>query len=167
MKKIPKSVTRSYLGLYLVSLFATVLTSMMMIKVSNGLLVTFFILSAISFALLITSNVLLYKKPKLHPYFMLSSFSLITLITLIGFVIQIVITVEGTKYGQSSVYGWIIYPLALIILAFALFFSFKYAIKQIKDEHYDSYRKKNVVVIKSQKEIDEENNQKETLEAEK
>lgn len=164
MKKIPKSVTRSYVGLYFVSIFATVLASMMMIKVSNALLVTFFILSAIGFGLLITSNVLLYKNQKLHPYFMLSSFSLITLITLVGFIVQIVITTQGTKYGDSSVYGWIIYPIALIILAFALFFSFKYAISQIIDQHYDSYRKKNVVVVKSQKEIDEENNQKETTE---
>ena len=164
MKKIPKSVTRSYVGLYFVSIFATVLASMMMIKVSNALLVTFFILSAIGFGLLITSNVLLYKNQKLHPYFMLSSFSLITLITLVGFIVQIVITTQGTKYGDSSVYGWIIYPIALIILAFALFFSFKYAISQIIDQHFDSYRKKNVVVVKSQKEIDEENNQKETAE---
>lgn len=164
MKKIPKSVTRSYVGLYFVSIFATVLASMMMIKVSNALLVTFFILSAIGFGLLITSNVLLYKNQKLHPYFMLSSFSLITLITLVGFIVQIVITTQGTKYGDSSVYGWIIYPIALIILAFALFFSFKYAISQIIDQHYDSYRKMNVVVVKSQKEIDEENNQKETTE---
>lgn len=150
--KVKKSVTRSYLGGYLVLIFSGVLASMMSIKYSIYVLIALFALSGITLALLITSNVLLYKKRKLHPVFAMTTFSIITAITIAGTVFQTLNTINGTKYGESSVYGWIIFPIGLIILAFADYFIFKDAISQRSEDKQNDKNSKNLIHVDTSKE---------------
>ena len=151
--KIKKSITRSYLGCYLTLVFADVLSAMMAIKIATSFLVILFVLDFIALALLITSNVFLYKNKKLHPYFLLISVSLIDILLIIGTILQVIVTIEGTKYGEASVYGWIIYPIGLIIMGFASYFLIRFALKQIRENNNEKYMRKHSVVVDNSKKL--------------
>ena len=147
--KIKKSVSQSYIGMYLVVLFADVLTSMLAIKFSNTLLIVLFSITAVNFALLLTSNILMHKAPKVHPYFLISSFLSISAVAIVGLVFQILITIEGTKVGTASPYGWYIFPIAVAIIIPAMIFGYKFAFMKIADDNSEKRNIKKLVSVDS------------------
>ena len=119
MKKKNLSMARSYLAFYILIIFMGAIPPLLTFKFSLGFTIALIVIECLCLAGVICSHVF-YNKEKYLPFYLCAgiSFIIYDLITLYGFVLEIIYT----SNGEPAPYAWTVSSLSIIIMGLVSFF---------------------------------------------
>ena len=135
MRKRTISMARAYLAFYILFVFSGAIAPVLAFKYSGALSIILIVLDFIALGGLIASNVFYNKENnKLLYIFAISSLSLFDAIIVLGFILELVFTIQG----QSATYAWVMSVLSIIAFAIISFFIALglYRVKHPKEKIY-------------------------------
>lgn len=148
-----KALSRCYLGIYLVWIFASWIAPFLFGRDVPALTIIFIVINCLNLAGIIVSHVF-KNKNKFKPFLISSAISIgvLTVVTLVGFIMEIAFTVQG----QPATYAWVISSIGVAIMALVVPFTIR-AYYQIAHPVDYSLKVEDMLVVKEQQEKEKEN----------
>ncbi len=113
MKK-NKNLHRAWFWSYVVLIFGGTVAALLAIKFSMALAIIFIVLACLNLGGIIAAQVLYSKERKLFPIFGSAAQGMLTLLILIGLIMEIVLSAQG----KPAVYAWVVVGIAIPIMVF-------------------------------------------------
>jgi len=129
MKK-NKGLYRAWFWSYVTLLFGAAVSALLGSRFSGALAIILTVLAFIDLGFIIAAQVLYIKKRSLFPVFGLVAQGLNTLLILLGFIFESVLTAQGFP----AVYAWFVSPICLFLTIFIDWTTIKYVLKIIRGE---------------------------------
>ena len=104
-----KALKRTYIFAYIMAIFGTVIPGYLAVKVNIGLSIFFLVLALIDLAGLIVAHVFYSKNKKIYFYTSLAAIGLFIILGLIGFLMEMIYSIQGSANG----YAWVMVILDL------------------------------------------------------
>lgn len=122
-----KNLGRAFLLSYLVAIFAGMVFGLLLVKANLALAIVLMIVALLDLGGIIAARVLFKNYFQLFIYFSLASFGLLNVLTLAGFVTEMIFTIMG----QPAPYAWFVSSLGLALLV-VIDLSYYFGVKKIK-----------------------------------